>query len=85
MLSELGILKLWYAGHHTSYNSQAPKAVLVEKKSVMWKNFRFLCMTDVKKSEICPHVKNLSCGESSKKFYTTHVKKSQISPHLTCV
>ena len=28
----------------------------VEKKCVMWRNFRFLCMTDVENSEISPHV-----------------------------
>ena len=41
---------------HTSYLSRAPRAVPVEKKSVMWRNFKFLYMTDVEKSKIPPHV-----------------------------
>ena len=30
--------------------------ISVEKKFVMWRNFRFLCMTDVEKSKFSPHV-----------------------------
>ena len=37
---------------HTSYLSQASHAVSVENKSVMWRNFRFLCMTVVEKFEL---------------------------------
>ena len=33
-----------------------PRARPVEKKSVMWRNFKFLYMTDVEKSKIHPHV-----------------------------
>ena len=33
-----------------------PTDISVEKKFVMWRNFRFLYMTDVEKSEISPHV-----------------------------
>ena len=32
------------------------RTVSVEKKSVMWRNFKFLYMTDVEKSKIHPHV-----------------------------
>ena len=33
-----------------------PTDISVEKKMVIWRNFRFLCMTDVEDSEIFPHV-----------------------------
>ena len=33
-----------------------PTNISVEKKIVMWRNFRFLCMTNVEISEISPHV-----------------------------
>ena len=32
--------------------------ISVENKSVMWRNFRFLNMTDVEKSEVSPHVEH---------------------------
>ena len=32
------------------------QTVSVEKKSVMWRNFKLLYMTDVEKSKIHPHV-----------------------------
>ena len=32
------------------------RTVSVEKKSVMWRNFKFLYMTDVEKSKILPQV-----------------------------
>ena len=32
------------------------RTVSVEKKSVMWRNFKFLYMIDVEKSKIHPHV-----------------------------
>ena len=32
------------------------RTVSVEKKSVMWRNFKFLYMTDEEKSKISPHV-----------------------------
>ena len=32
------------------------RMVSVEKKSVMWRNFKFLNMTDEEKSKISPHV-----------------------------
>ena len=32
------------------------RTVSVEKKSVMWRNVKFLYVTNVKKSEISPHV-----------------------------
>jgi len=33
-----------------------PMDISVEKKLVMWRNFRFLHMTDVEKSKLSPHV-----------------------------
>ena len=33
-----------------------PTDISVEKKFVMWRNFKFLCTTDVEKSKISPHV-----------------------------
>ena len=33
-----------------------PTDISVEKKFVMWRNFRFLCMTDMENSEISPQV-----------------------------
>ena len=47
---------------HTWYLSQVPQVVPVEKKYVMWRNFRFLHICRVEKSEIAPHP---SCGENS--------------------
>ena len=35
----------------------------MEKKSVMWRNFKFLYMTDVEKSEISPHVEEFQIYE----------------------
>ena len=32
------------------------RTVSVEKKSVMWRNFKFLYITDEEKSKISPHV-----------------------------
>ena len=32
------------------------RTVSVEKKSVMWRNYKFLYMTNVEKSKIHPHV-----------------------------
>ena len=32
------------------------RTVSVEKKSVMWRNFKFLYMTDEEKSKMSPHV-----------------------------
>ena len=32
------------------------RTVSVEKKSFMWRNFKFVYMTDVEKSKISPHV-----------------------------
>ena len=66
---------------HTSYLSQAPQAVPVEKKSAMWRNFLF--MTDVMWRYL-PHDilsglhlvstgKNLSCGEMWRQIW--HVEK----------
>ena len=50
------------APSHTWYLSQVPQVVPVEKKSVMWRKFRFLHICHVEKSEIAPHP---SCGENS--------------------
>ena len=33
-----------------------PTDISVKKKCVMWRNLRFLCMTDVENSEISPHM-----------------------------
>ena len=33
-----------------------PRAKPVEKKSVMWRNFKILYMKHVEKAKICPHV-----------------------------
>ena len=49
------------------------------EKFVMWRNFRFLCVKNVEKSEIYSHVEN---------FKFRHMKdmeKSKISPHMECV
>ena len=54
---------------HTSYLSQAQKAVPVEKNSAMWRNFRlnakivpFKCGVNLSNGEISPHEK---CGDKS--------------------
>ena len=54
---------------HTSYLSQAPQAVPVEKNSAMWRNFRlnaeivpFKCGENLSHGEISPHEK---CGDKS--------------------
>ena len=68
------------------------RTVSVEKKSVMWRNFKFLYMTDVEKSEISPHVdyftwqmwRNLKFLHMWSNFTflnMTNVEKSEISPH----
>ena len=56
--------KAWGGGStgQTSYLSQISQIIFVEKKSVMWRNFRFLHICRVDKSEIAPHP---SCGENS--------------------
>ena len=60
---------LWRAVPHTSYLSQAPQAVPVEKNSAMWRNFRlnaeivpFKCGENLSHGEISPHEK---CGDKS--------------------
>ena len=50
--------------------------ILVEKKLVMWRNFRFQYMTHVEKSKISPHVEEFQI------FHTTDVEKSDILPNL---
>ena len=46
-----------------------PTDISVEKKFVIWRIFRFLCMTDLENSEISPHVEYFQisphdrCGE----------------------
>ena len=54
---------------HTSYLSQAPQAVPVEKNSAMWRNYRltaeivpFKCGENLSHGEISPHEK---CGDKS--------------------
>ena len=46
-------LKVGYT--YLIFVTDAP-TVSVEKKSVMWRNFKFLYMTDEEKSKISPHV-----------------------------
>ena len=70
------------------------------EKFVMWRIFRFFCMTNVEKSEISPHVEYFKksphdrCGKkltflhmlSNFKFhYLTDVEKSEVFPHLARV
>ena len=45
---------------------------------VMWRNFRFQCMTDMEKSEISPRVEEFQI------FHTTDVEKSEIYPVFGC-
>ena len=40
-----------------------PTNIFVEKKFVMWRNFRFLCITNMEKSDISPHLVCVWCGE----------------------
>ena len=47
-----------------------------EKKSVMWRNFRFQYMTHAEKSEISPH------EEEFQFFHTTDVEKCEFLPNL---
>ena len=46
------------------------------ENSVMWRDFRFQYLTDVKKSEISTHVENFRF------FHTTGVEKCEILPNL---
>ena len=46
------------------------------EKSVMWRNFRFQCMTDVEKFEISPH------AEEFQLFHTIDAGKCEILPNL---
>ena len=50
--------------------------VPVEKKSVMWRNFKFLYMTDAEKSQISRLWINLTF------LHITDVEKSQIYQHV---
>ena len=43
------------------------------EKLVLWRNFKFQCVTDVEKSEISPH---------TEKFQIFHTTKSEILPNL---
>ena len=55
------------------------QTVSVEKKSVMWRNFKILYMTDVEKSKIHPRVDKL-------KFpHMTDVEKSEISFNMCTI
>ncbi len=55
------------------------------EKSVMWRNFRFQCMTDVEKFEISPHAEEFQlfphnrCGE-----ILPNLEEFYISPHDRC-
>ena len=56
----------WTRSNDTSYLSHISHIWDMWRKIVMWRNFRFLCITDVWKSEISLHVKNFLhiCGEN---------------------
>ena len=80
---------------HTSYLSQAPQAVPVEKNSAMWRNSRlnaeispFKYGENLSHGEISPHEK---CGDKSVKWKISPHEKGgenlscgEISPHERC-
>ena len=58
------------------------------EKIIMWRNFRFLCTTDVEKSEISQHFQNFiswSMWRNQKKFHLWHVCDVEIvSTNVKC-
>ena len=63
----------------TWYLLQISQIIFVEEKSVMWRNLKFLYITDVKISQISPHMEKfqMSPHDRSGKIWN--------SPHLACV
>ena len=56
------------------------KYTYLETKSVMWRNFRFLNMTDVEKSEVSPHVEHFQIYPHDR-----GVEISNLSTYVMCV
>ena len=52
MMIKENVHKSWYIPHIC----HGPTGQARGEKSVMWRNFKFLYMTDVEKSKIHPHV-----------------------------
>ena len=56
----------------SSYLSRIPQIIFVEKKYVMWRNLKFLSITDVQISKISPHMEKFqmsphdTCGKNLK-------------------
>ena len=68
-------------------DAQISQTRFVEKKSVMWRNFRFLYILYVKKSKSIFYVErflHMTNVEKSEIIYNCHMGKFKISPHYRC-